>query len=350
LDSGANNPFILPTGFHMMSAPGGQDEFGYAGIINTRHTGSTTTLGTFKPAGGGSNKGQKFTGIAFEGTASTRCFVSTAQDASDNAYWQYVQFQNCSWDSFESVWTGTGTGILWNVAGPTYFNNMACTRPILDIAGSDHQLFLGGGFAEMGTVAGYSTRAILNSMFRFPNTNCTVGPLYITGSPTTPIRIDAGVTGLHITGAVLEGRPSPVVVGGDTPTDGLHCAGPLARITGGRSTFMVREHGYAMRDPRTATLGYQPGGFYHITGGSHSIIGGTFQPYPAVDYPPWTRPDGVAVAADQQPPLAWVSGSGTRLNINSIVRGSNCATAPVVFAHAGASVINDGSVTVTTVP
>lgn len=348
LDAGANNPFVLPTGFHIMSAPGGQDEFGYAGKINVRHTSSASGSadhGVFKMAVGPS-KGQKFTGVQFDGTSTTRCFVDTAQDASDSAYWQYVQFQNCSWDSFESVWQGTGTGIL--IAGVTYMDNFSCTRSAWNIAGSDHQLFMGGGFIEMGTVGSYSTRRSLDSMLRFPNTNAVVGPLYTTGSPTTPVRLEAAAEGINFSDIVVEGRPSPGTVGGDTPTDGLHCAGALYRISGGRATIKATHFAYAMRDP-ISVGGFQPGGFFDIRGGSHSIIGGCFQPYVNTVYPAWTRPDGVAVAVDTQPPLAWVSGATTRLNIMGITRGTNVTSSPVVFAHNGATVVADASVTVTTV-
>jgi hypothetical protein len=344
LDSGANNPFVLPSGFHVMSSPGGQDEFGYQGSINVRHTGSTTTLGTFKMAAGPS-KGQKFTGVCFEGTSSTRCFVDTAQDASDGAYWQYVHFSDCSWDQFESIWQGTGTGV--GVTGRTYINNMACGRPAWNVAGSDHQ-FVWTGFAEMGAVATYATRNALTAMFYFPNTNMQFGPLYPTGSPTTPFRVDNGVVGIGFENTIAEGRPSPGTTG-TPPTDGLHCSGALYRLTGGRCTIRGKHYGYAMRDPRNVA-GYQPGGFFHVSGGSHSIIGGTFQPYPAANYPAWTRPDGTGVSSGLQPPLAWVTGSTTRLNVSNIVWGSNVTSTPVVFVPAAstANVVTDGSVTVTT--
>jgi hypothetical protein len=348
IDAGANNPIILPNYFHMMVSPGPTDEFGYGSVLNVRHTGSSSgtasTHGVFKMKTG-PTKGQRFTGITFVGTSTTRLFCDTAQDASDSAYWQYVHFRDCSVDQMESVIQATGTGVLWD--GVAYFNNFSATRSIINLAGSDHQL-VPFGFAEMGTVGSYSTRRSLTAMFRFPNTNATWGGLYTTGSPTTPYRIEAGITGMTFSDTILEGRPSPGTVGGDTPTDGLHCAGALVRMSGGRATFKLRHFGYAMRDP-VSVGGFQPGGYFDVRGGEIAVLGGTFQTYTNTLYPAWTRPDSVAVAADTQPPLAWISGSSTRASFHGILRGSNTASIPVVYAHGGATVVADGTVSVVTV-
>jgi hypothetical protein len=50
-----------------------------------------------------------------------------------------------------------------------------------------------------------------------------------------------------------------------------------------------------------------------------------------------------------QPPLAWISGSSTRASFHGILRGSNTASIPVVYAHGGATVVADGTVSVVTV-
>lgn len=337
LDSGANNPFVLPSGFHMMCVPGPEDEFGYSGTINLRHTGSTTTLGVFQLAAG--SKGQKFTGISFKGTSSTRVFVDVALDGSDGRFPQYVCFQSVSFNQFESIMQATGTGI--QIHGQNYVNNMACTRPPWYLAGSDHTLFTAGGLMEMGGVATYATRAALPAMFRGGTlSNTSIGPVYWTGSPTTPVRIDGGVSGVDFTQSILEGRPV------DQGT--LWCAGPLARLVGGRCSFRNREHGYAMRAP--ADTGWQPGGFYHVEGGDHCIDGGTFQPYPAANYPSYTRPNGTTHPAGTIPPLAWVTGSTTRLKVSNITRGPNATGAPEVWVPVGstANVITDATVTVVT--
>lgn len=345
LDSGANNPFVLPTGFHMMCVPGPTDEFGYQGIINLRHTGSSTTLGTFTFASG--SKGQKFTGISFEGTASTRAFVDCPTDASGTV-WEYVRFFNVSFDQFESVAQMTGTG--WGWEGRTYINNMAASRPPLNINGSDHDLFSNGGFFEMGSVATYSTRAALAAMVLMGNLNCNIGGMYATGSPTTPWKLDGGNSGVHMSATILEGRPSPGTVGGDTPTDGLHCAGALVRVNNGRLSLFPRHYGYAMRDPRPLSGGFQPGGFVDVRGtASVTCVGGSFQPYAAANYPAWTMPNGTAYPVDTVPPLGWVSGPNARATFLGINWGNNCTALPKVYAHNGATVITDGSVQVVTV-
>lgn len=342
LDSGANNPFIIPTGFHTMGVPGVVDETGYQCTVNLRHTASTTTLGTFQWASG--SRDQKFSGITFKGTASVRAFVDVALDGSDGRFPQYVTFDNISFNQFESVMQATGTGVKW--MGACFINNMACTRPPFYFAGSDHTMWSNGCLMEMGLVGSYATRSALEAMFRTGSlSNTSVGPIYWTGSPTTPVRVDGGAGGLNFTDGVLEGRPSSGTVGGDIPTDGLHCNGPLARVTAGRVSFRNREHGYAMRDPRSSVHGYQPGGFYHIAGGAQVVIdGGSFNPYVNTVYPAYTDPAGAAVAVDTIPPIAWVTGAGTTLNISKIIRGPNASALPVVKFGAGTTVIADGSV------
>ena len=346
LDSGANNPFILPTGLYMMGVPGPVNEPGYQGTVNLRHTGSTTTLGTFQWAN--SSRDQIMSGITFKGTATTRAFVDVATDGSDGRFPQYVTFNNVNFNQFESVFTTTGTGIKW--MGACYINNMACGRPPLLLAGSDHTMWSNGCLMEMGGVGTYATRSACEAMLRLGTiSNTSVGPVYWTGSPTTPVYQSGGNTGVDFSQGVLEGRPSPSTVGGDTPTDGLHCNGPLLRHTGGRASYKLREWGYAMRDPRSSVHGYQPGGFIHQSGGDLVIDGGTFAPYVNTVYPSYTRPDGTTHPVDTIPPLAWITGASTRCNISNITRGPNVTSTPEVYADNGATVIVDSSVTLITV-
>lgn len=338
LDSGANNPFILPTGFHMMCSAGAEDETGYSGKVNIRHTGSTTTLGVFQLASG--SKFQKMSNIAFSGTTSTRAFVDVATDGSDGRFPQYFLFDNVSFNQFESIWQTTGTGVWWQ--GSSYINNMACTRPPLQWNGSDHTMFSNGTLMEMGGVATYATRAACSAMFHMGNcSNTSVGPVYWTGSPTCPVRLDGGTGGVDFSQSILEGRP--------VHSNTLWCAGPLVRLTGGRSSFRNREHGYAMRNPADVS-GYTPGGFYHVSGGDHVIDGGTFTPYPASEYPSYTLPNGTTRSAAQTPPFAWVTGSTTRLKVTNITRGANVSAAPEVWVPTAstANVITDATVQVVT--
>jgi len=339
LDSGANNPYILPSGFHMMCGFGPEDEFGYTATVNLRHTGATTTLGVFQYAA--ASKGQKFTNISFKGTSTTRAFVDVALDGSDGRFPQYVCFQSVSWNQFESIMQCTGTGI--QIHGQTYVDNMACTRPPWYVAGSDHTLFTAGGLMEMGVVGTYATRAALAAMFRCGVlSNTSIGPIYWTGSPTTPVRLDGGVSGVDFSQSILEGRPVP----GTT----LWCAGPLARLAGGGCSFQNREHGYAMRSP--ADTGWTPGGFYQVEGSADVVIsGGTFQPYPASDYPSYTLPNASTKTAGTQPHFAWVTSTTARLCVKNIQRGPNCTSIPVVMvpaAYSAANIITDATVSVVT--
>lgn len=348
IDAGANNPIALPSGFHLMIVPGPTDEFGYQGILNLRHTGSSSgsaNHGVFSIPSG--TKGQKFTGISFEGTSSVRAFVDVPTDAS-GATWNYVHFRDCSFDQFESVFQMTGTGILWD--GVSFNNNFTAVRSPFNINGSDHQIWTNGGFMEFGGGATYATRVACPAMVRLGNANMVIGPMYTTGSPTTPYRIDGGRTGVDFFSSTIEGRPAPGTVGGDTPTSGLHCAGALMRMTGGRANFKGRHFAYAMRDPNNAGLGYQPGGYFHVTGTSFlSVSGGVFNPYDPTVYPAWTLPNGTAYPIDTVPPLGWISGSGARASFTGIGWGDTCTALPKVYAHNGATVTTDGTVQIITV-
>jgi hypothetical protein len=149
----------------------------------------------------------------------------------------------------------------------------------------------------------------------------TLGPLYMTGSPTTPIRLDGGDGGVELQGTILEGRPAHA---GGT----LDCAGELMRLTGGNMVSRAKWYAYAMRNPNAT--GRQPAGFIHISGGNHSIQGGTWQPYPVGEYPSYTRPDGGVMPAGRFPPLVYISGGS--VSISGITRGPNAgATKPIVL-------------------
>ena len=335
----ATTPFVIPAGFRMAGADTNETEFGYSCGVNVRHTGATTdtTKGVFQTAPPGSNdnghKGWSMEGITWLGTASTKFLVDNPFDAS--RYIAYAGFWNCHWNGFQSIYWGPAKGLTVDGPGPTYMNNMANVAWYL--TGSDNpNLFGNGGFFEMGAAVSYATRVALPAMIRCGNlAKTTFGPLYMTGSPTTPLRLDGGDGGITFDQMILEGRPVP-------GAGNLWCAGELARLTGGRSKFIGKWHGYAMRKP--ADNGRSPGGFYHVSGGDHEIDGGTFQPYPAANYEAYTNPAGLAIAAGVIPPLAWVSGG--HLSVRGITRGPNATAKPIVMCDDASMVDADNTVQV----
>ena len=336
-----NNPIVIPAGASLVgSTLGVETEFGNACPVDVRATSGAVNAATggkpiFKTAPRGTNengaKGWSFRGIRFRGTGTEDLIAQNPGDSSGSIV-VYATFDNVSVSEMNTVYWGPLLGFTWS--GTTYLNNFGM-GPILWCGGSDNQLFTDGAFLEMGTLKPYSTRAQWASMIRCDYLKNTVfGPLYVTGSPTTPFRVDGGTGthGLNFTDVVVEGRPVP----GSGP-DYLWCAGSLMRLTGGRTHWRGREWGWAMRDPAATT--YAPTGFITVTGGEHVIDGGTFTPFPAANY-----------AGGVVPPFARVTGG--ILRVRNITAGGNvpAGTRPVVSTTNAAFVDADASVTVTVSP
>ena len=335
-----DNPILIPAGASLVGAAGVETEFGDGCPVHVRATGGTVNINTggkpvFKTSPLGSNyagtKGWSFSGICFSGSGTEDLIAENPSDGSGSIV-AYASLRNVSVTQMNTIYWGPLLGTTWS--GTCYLNNFS-RGPILWCGGSDNQLFTDGGFLEMGALAPYATRAQWPSMIRCDYLKNTVfGPLYVTGSPTTPFRVDGGssVHGLNFSDLVVEGRPVP----GSGP-DYLWCAGSLMRLTGGRTHWRGREWGWAMRDPAATT--YAPTGFITVTGGEHVIDGGTFVPFPASAY-----------AGGVVPPFARVTGG--ILRVRNITAGGNvpAGTRPVVSTTNAAFVDADASVTVTVSP
>lgn len=317
-------PFTLPTGFSFGAAPAIESmEFGYTGTINVRHTGGSAV---FAHAAG--SKGQTISGVTFKGLTSTNLFV-------DNTPWEYVTFRDVSVMGMNKILSVAYTGFRW--IGACSLNTFSADAIPITLSGSDGSIFEAGCFWEMGspggaTTATYNKKAALAAMISLGSLSKTrIGGIYITGSCTTPFRLTGGSGGITLSDTILEGRPT--YANGDNP---LWCAGELGRLTGGASTIRARWHGYAMADP--AATGRSPGGFYVVTGGSHLIDGGTWQPY--------TTGSGVyAWNGNVLPRFARVTG-GT-LQVKGITLGPNAgSTKPVISTSNAAFVDVDNSCTV----
>lgn len=324
LDAGTT-PFSVPTGMHVTCAVMGESEFAHQGAVNIRHTGITGTgAGVFKMASGGSGH-QKFSNISFLGTITTRAFQDSPFDTSGD-YWRYVTFSGVSFNQFESIYQGPMLGFTWE--GLCYLNNFSTTREPMYFTGSDNNIWASGAFMECGAPSGisYSTAATCPAMVRMGSLAKTRwGQIYITGSPTTPFRLDGGEGGIALAEPTIEGRPVP----GGGPRF-LYCAGELVRLTGGSMTARSKWWGFAMRDP--AATGRNPGGFIHITGGDHVIDGGTFQPYTAATY-------GGTV-----PPFIYITGGHVR--VSNITQGTNTGGVKPIVKYANISMVDaDSSVT-----
>ena len=331
-----DSPILIPAGASLVGAAGVETEFGNGCPVHVRATGGTVNVNTggkpvFKTSPRGSNyngtKGWSFSGICFYGSGAEDLIAENPSDGSGSLV-AYASLRNVSVSQMNTIYWGPLLGTTWS--GTCYLNNFA-RGPVLWCGGSDNQLFTDGGFFEMGQLASYATRAQWPCMIRCDYLKNTVfGPLYVTGSPTTPFRVDggSGTHGLNFSDVVVEGRPVP----GAGP-DYLWCAGSLMRLTGGRSHWRAREWGWAMRDPAATT--YAPTAFITVTGGEHVIDGGTFAPFTAAEY-------GGTI-----PPLARVTAG--ILRVRNIAAGGNVPAGqrPVISTTNAAFVDADSSVTVT---
>jgi len=320
IDAGAT-PFMIPAGVSIVGGAGVQTEFGDNCPIYARCTGGTAVF-TVSPKGTNLNgtKGWSMRHIAFEGTGSQNLFQDQPLDAS-GTYWAYCTLDNVCADQFNKIYQGPTIGVT--IKGTTYYNNMATTA--FYIGGSDNTLWSDGAFFEMGTVSSYATRAALPAMVRFGTLSKTyVGPMYSTGSPTTPFRLDGGEGGVYFDGLTIEGRPVP----GSGPNF-LWCAGELVNLSGGAAILRNKWYGFAMKDP--SSTGRTSQGYIQISGGNHLIDGGCVQVYSdqAASPPPFIRITGGTVV------------------VRNITRASNTTQKPVVLTTNAGFVDADSTVTVT---
>lgn len=295
-------PIVWPAYAALGGADSVETEFGRSCPVQVRATGGTDV---FKNAPRGTNeggtKGWSMRGLTFLGTGRENLFAPAPMDAS-GTIWAYNSLENVNANQLRSVYQGPMMGCT--ISGTTYYNNL--TSAPLTPAGSDNKLFTDGLFLEMGGVIDAATRAKLPAMIDAGAlAKSYLGPVYITGSPTTPVRLQGGDGGVRMYGAEIEGRPAR----GD---GSLACWGALFRLDGGGMVIRDTWLGYAMYNP---TGSYRADkGFVHVRGGDHLLDGCTYMPYP-----------------DRIAPIAYVEGG--HLIVKSILRGKG-APKPVVQVKA----------------
>lgn len=322
IDAGST-PFLIPAGVSIIGSSAVHTEFGHNCPINVRHTGGTAVFAT-SPRGTNENgcKGWSMKGLSFEGSGNEALFQDNPFDTS-GSIWAYCSLQNVCADGLNRIYWGPMLGVT--ITGTTYYNNMRDVAWY--ITGSDNTLWTDGGFFEMNAWSAmtYAAKAQIYSMIRLGSLAKTlIGPLYVTGSPTTPISLSGGSGGICIENLTIEGRPVP----GSAP-DYMWCAGELVRLTGGAAILRNKWYGYAMKDP--SATGRVSEGYIHITGGNHLIDGGCVQVYTeqAASPPPFIRITGGSVI------------------VRNITRGSNTTQKPVVLTTNAGFVDADSTVTVT---
>lgn len=292
----AGAPIEFAGGAEIKSSLGLVSEFGRRGVINVRNSSGQAVFRSGPRGSAGRN--WSWRNVEWVGTASTVLWQANPADGS-GSIWEYPMVDNVSVNGMKEIYRGPHLGTKW--LGICYLNNLAGTP--FEPGGSDCTLWPDGAFFEMGAAVPAADRVKIPAMIDCGSlSKSSIGPMYITGSPTTPFRLRGGDGGVTVNDAAIEGRP---VHGGS-----LWCAGALARLDGGGAIIKARSHGFAMRAPADKTAAGFPAdrGYYHVTGGEHSIIGGTVMYYPAAEYP-----GGVL------PPFAFVDVGGC-LVVNSITR------------------------------
>lgn len=259
IDAGST-PFLIPAGVSLVGGAAVQTEFGHNCPIYARATGGTAVFQT-SPRGTNENgtKGWSMSNIAFEGLTSISLFADNPMDSS-GSIWAYNSLHNVCADQFNHIYWGPMLGTT--ITGTTYYNNM--TNTAWYIVGSDNTLWTDGGFFEMNAWSAmtYAAKAALPAMVRLGTlSKTTIGPMYITGSPTTVLQLSGGAGGISLDNLTIEGRPVP----GSGPNY-MWCAGELIRLTGGSAILRNKWYGYAMKDP--SATGRASEGYIHITGGS----------------------------------------------------------------------------------
>lgn len=308
------SPITIPAFAALHGADSIETEFGRSCPVQVRATGGTAV---FKNAPRGSNesgaKGWSMQGLTYLGTGKEELFATAPAD-STGTIWAYNTLHNVNANQLRRVYHGPMMGTT--ISGTTYWNNFS-DAPLAP-GGSDNKLFTDGLFLEMGGVVDAATRAKIPAMLQLGYLSKTyIGPVYITGSPTTPVWLQNGMGAVRVYGAEIEGRPAR----GD---GSLACAGALFRLDGGGASIRDTWLGYAMYNP-TAT-GRADKGFVHVKGGEHLVDGCTYMPY-----------------ADRVAPLAHVEGG--HLIVRNILRGKG-APKPVVQTTDLTFVEADNTVTV----
>lgn len=321
IDAGST-PFLIPAGVSLVGGAAVQTEFGHNCPIYARATGGTAVFQT-SPRGTNESgtKGWSMSNIAFEGLTSISLFADNPMDSS-GSIWAYNSLHNVCADQFNHIYWGPMLGTT--ITGTTYYNNM--TNTAWYIVGSDNTLWTDGGFFEMNawSATTYATKAALPAMVRLGTlSKTTIGPMYITGSPTTVLQLNGGAGGIALDNLTIEGRP----VVGSAPNY-MWCAGELIRLTGGSAILRNKWYGYAMKDP--SATGRASEGYIHITGGNHLIDGGCVQVY--------------SDQASSPPPFVRITGGS--VIVRNITRGSNTTQKPVVLTTNAAYVDADLTVTV----
>lgn len=283
-------PIVWPAFLSLAGADSVETEFGRSCPVQVRATGGTDV---FKNAPRGTNengsKGWSWQNLTFLGTGKENLFAPAPMDAS-GTIWAYNTLHNVNANQLRSVYQGPMMGTT--ISGTTYYNNM--TDSPLKPAGSDNKLFTDGLFLEMGGVITPAQRAAIPAMIDAGALSKSyVGPVYPTGSPGTPFRLQGGDGGVRMYGAEVEGRPARG--NGD-----LACWGALFRLDGGGMVIRDTWLGYAMYNP--AASARVDKGFVHVKGGDHLVDGCTYMPY-----------------SDRIAPVAYVEGG--HLIIKSILRG-----------------------------
>lgn len=262
-----NTPIKLFSGLKLRGAAGvpGRTFTRPSTILNWTG-GSGTSMLLFPPEGqtnqsyptSGAPRDVTLSGFQFTGSSSTHFMPKNTAFNASYVLW-YVQFHNCGWKNFETVWWGWGTGV--SISGPSFFENIVDTP--LQVGGSENLIFsLDHQSVMTNTLPGWASSG--KPFLRSNMDKSVIGNVLMESRGNSYGVAITGGTNHRLFGVSVIGQAS-------SPMQGA-----AIKISG--SSGLTMENCVihdAMNSPAAATGGESVNrGYVHITGGTNIVIQG----------------------------------------------------------------------------
>jgi hypothetical protein len=231
--------------------------------------GSGTSMFIFPPEGqtnqsypsSGAPRDVTVSGFQFTGSSTSHFMPKYTSYNAAYVLW-YVQFHNCSWKTFETVWWGWGTGV--SISGQSFVEDITDTP--LQIGGSENLIFSLDTQSYMGNSSG--TWAAAGKPFIRSNMDkSTIGNVYIEACGTSNGVTITGGTNHRLLGASIVGPAGNPMLGAALRIQGSN------GVTVADCVFRG-----AMHNPSGASGGESANrGYVHISGGNNiALLGNQF--------------------------------------------------------------------------
>lgn len=262
-----NTPIKLFSGLKLRGSAGVPARtFGRPSTILNWTGGSGTSMLIFPPEGqtnqsypaSGAPRDITMSGFQFMGPNNTHFMPKNTAFNAAYVLW-YVQFYNCGWKNFETVWWGWGTGV--SISGPSFIENIVDTS--IQVGGSENLIFgLDHQSVITNTLSGWASSG--KPFLRSNMDKSVIGNVLMESRGNS--------YGIAITGGTNH-RLLGVSIIGQT---GNPMQGSAVKISGSNGLTMENcvVHG-AMNSPASATGGESVNrGYVHISGGTNIVVQG----------------------------------------------------------------------------